>query len=212
MNVNRKEPTKLLAKKAKANLATAKPGVRGGRASFRPQHSSTAAESSDGLSLSATARDDGIKGGGGNLERMATLHCKACHDFFTHARKNLVILRGHRTNTDLLQDLFADLDQQYFSGCIGAAGYHVSLQTPGARMYFIGADGRPDLKQYVDRSPFALGSLLRHRLPQGAGRNRSGDRHPPGTPSYRDNTSIESRSWPAAGFPKTGPTTNGRAV
>src|SRR6266478_1879254 len=74
---------------------------------------------------------------------------KACHDFFTHARKNLVILKGHRTNTDLLQDLFADLDQQYFSGCIGAAGYHVSLQTPGARMYFIGADGRPDLKQCV---------------------------------------------------------------
>jgi hypothetical protein len=49
----------------------------------------------------------------------------------------------------LLQELFADLDQQYFSGCIGAAGYRVSLQTPGARMYFIGADGRPDLKQYV---------------------------------------------------------------
>jgi len=74
MNVNRKEPTKLLAKKAKANLVTAKPGARGGRASSRPQHSSTAAESSGGLSLSATARDDGIKDGGGNLGRMATLH------------------------------------------------------------------------------------------------------------------------------------------
>ena len=91
------------------------------------------------------ARHDGRR----RFGAQATLRCKACHDFFTHARKNLVILREHRTNTDLLQELFADLDQQYFSGCIGAAGYRVSLQTPGARMYFIGADGRPDLKQYV---------------------------------------------------------------
>jgi hypothetical protein len=53
---------------------------------------------------------------------------------------------------------------------------------------------------------------LRHRLLPGTDRNWSGARHSPGTPSYRDNAVIESRSWPAAGFPKTRPTINDRAV
>ncbi|MGA8059389.1 MAG: hypothetical protein WB999_14175, partial [Candidatus Binataceae bacterium] len=101
----------------------------------------------------SSAKDCAVSNAGGSREfKSAPLHHTVVE---TRSASRQVTIPATTTGcvvivlADQTQDLFADLDQQYFSGCIGAAGYRVSLQTPGARMYFIGADGRPDLKQYV---------------------------------------------------------------